>query len=349
MSFLDVYGVGGINTLDDAGVPITTLPPPKGSDLRIRVLTWNMGENRRTAKQWKKELNEKELNKSWEVLLDTDSFDLLILALQEDNRGLTYGRFPDQVREKLGSGWVAKKIASSGPPDGLHKPFTVKLYVYYRPKDLPGVWFDQAAVCFKRVLVYCSKATVGIAINVPSKGQIIAMSSHFPVKTDQADMGYEKRVAAIKTSLQKVFGKLRDDKARNTVALWAGDMNFRRNTPTTPNGVKIDEQLAVAMQEGHFKVENEKGFEEHTLSFPPTCKLHACKGECLACRSESDDKRIEECFDHHREPSHCDRVLFFVDGENVTLAPKEYKSYSNSSAVMASDHNLVWADFALKW
>ena len=106
-------------------------------------------------------------------------------------------------------------------------------------------------------------------------------------------------------------------------------------------------------------------FSEQQITFPPTCKIHTCNnGQCPICRGHTDDdsnfysdpeyngvvgENILECYNDKRYPSHCDRILYYAIGENVAIIPKTYKSFSQANAVQNSDHNLVWADFDVKF
>lgn len=322
--------------------------------MRVRVITWNMGDNKRSEYEWMAEVS-----KSWALTsvegacdapLSKHCFDVLAITVQEDFKGRKFGRFPEAVAAFLGNEFESHSSIVDGPPDLLNRPFSVKQYVYINRQYAAerGIKFEHAGLCLQKKAGMCSKGTAGVAMNIPNHGQIIFMGSHFPVKVDQLNMGYEKRVGAIQNSLSDVFAKLADPKV-DSVAIWAGDMNFRRNTPADSDDA-VPDQLNYAMTQGVFSV-NGKSFAEQPLEFPPTCKLHSCKkNDCPVCRDATDDKVIEQCYDDHRTPSHCDRVLFFtsaVTPKGVTVLPKLYKAWANSDSVKTSDHNLVWADFEI--
>lgn len=321
--------------------------------MRIRFITWNMGDNRKTREEWLLEFG-----KSWKNLLDPreipdkagseepTKYDMLVLSVQEDHRNDSkMGQFAEAVSDFITAIEPTTRIQSSvvnGPPDVFKRPFSVKLYVFLINGEAT---FKTAGICFKKTLGYCSKGTAGISVDTPN-GQIVLMGSHFPVSVKEADLGFEKRVAAIRTSLRKVFHRLLNPSAKNVVALWGGDMNFRRAMPVSnvKGAGNVEDQLNVARDQGTFE-----GFDEAALQFPPTCKLHACsKTHCPDCRTRTDDRLIEECYETSRKPSHCDRILFYVSGEGVDLVPIEYRSWAQGS-VRYSDHNLVWADFVLNW
>jgi hypothetical protein len=316
-----------------------------------------MGKTRKTKEEWVSEMQ-----KTWALATNGNCsakkpiskwcFDVLAVTVQEDFRGSKYGQFPDAIGIFLGPDeWEIHSSVVKGPPDILNRPFTVKMYVYVNKASMvPGTTFTTAGLCLqKQIKMFCSKGTAGVAMNVPNKGQVILMGSHFPIKTDQTDMG-----VAIRKSINGVFNRLRSPQSPNVVAIWGGDMNFRRNTAVTTSAnqtIWVNDQLNYARNQGAFNVNAQQRFEEQPILFPPTCKLHACiKNDCPVCRLETDrsDAAKEECYDKTRTPSHCDRILFFVSGQNVTLQPKGYKSWADGS-IKFSDHNLVWADFDLHW
>ncbi len=330
--------------------------------MKIRFVTWNMGDNKKTEDEWLSEIS-----KSWSLTTATNEteekcdlpfskwcFDMLVVTVQEDYRG---GRFLDSVSRFLGPEWVVQKSVVNGPPDFLKQPFSVKLYVYAKRNILPdGTQFNTASVCFKRALTFCSKGTAGVSVEIPGKGQIILMGSHFPVEPKKLDMGYQARVEAIQSSLKGVFSSLRNPDAPKVVAIWGGDMNFRRDTVV--GNVLVDDQLKVAQEQSAFNVTSSSRFQErrnaeNELEFPPTCKLHACKhNNCPVCRDRTDDETLEACYEDTRKPSHCDRIMFYVDsvdGSSVNLNPQQYRSWASGPGIQISDHNLVWADFELNW
>lgn len=333
--------------------------------VKIRMITWNMGLNKKTKTEWKAELDQVwalgEGCSTSPVRPNTNAetcFDLLVVVTQEDWRGKNHGGFVNAIHENLISSgdtsWVSQCEVVLGPPDVFNQPFTVRLCCFYRNQPgqpFYGAQLQKAQVCHKKVLkAFCSKGTAGIALNVPNAGQLILMGSHFPVSPKQASMGYEARVQAIQKSLAAVFGRLRTSfpDAPNVVAMWAGDMNFRRDTPTDENTPSAPEdQLTYAIERGEVGP-----FVELPLQFPPTCKIHACTDQvCSECqeRARTTEEAIEACYDTKRTPSHCDRVLFYVEGQNVSLEPRSYQAWANSPGVFSSDHNLVWADFNLQW
>ena len=291
--------------------------------MKIRMITWNMGTNKNTEAQWKQEINqmwlkiiddtgdcdEHPLTLSSSSSTNKECFDVLIIALQEDWMG-EYGKFAQSVGEILNATtatatatgkWKWQKVESKGPPNFLKKPFAVKLFVYYRENGpLEYATFDYESICFKKTLTFCTKATVGMSIYIPEKKtQLIIMGSHLPVSTKNVDMGYSKRSSAVQKSIEQVYKNLQKKfpNLRNVASLWGGDMNYRRNTPVTQSGQSVEEQLTYALQQDNIFRVGETGsaerFQEHIVSFPPTCKLKHCKkGECPVCRQETDKKDL---------------------------------------------------------
>lgn len=309
--------------------------------LKLRFATWNMGDSNQNKQQWMNELSTKE---EWRNLFDPNAADVIVLCTQEDHRADT---LPEALVSSLLSGFNVETSVVKGPLDVLKKPFTVKLFVFTRP-GLDVRSTNEAHVCFQKQLTFCSKGTAGVALNFAGGNQLLLLGSHFPIAPKEADLGYQRRIRAIDNSLRSVFNALFDPNARNVVAFWGGDMNFRRNTPTSGDETTVEDQLSFAL--ARESVFDDRKFMEAELMFPPTCKFHACnKKDCPTCRSRSDDEYIEKCYDKHREPSHCDRILFYTQGESVNIVPVTYKSWvgTSKSSIEISDHNLVYADFEI--
>lgn len=310
--------------------------------LKLRFVTWNMGDNNKNKLQW---INEVSTQQQWSDLFDSNAADVIVLSTQEDHRAES---LPEALASSLMSGWAVHTSVVKGPIDLLKKPFTVKLFVFTRP-GVHDYTVSEAHVCFQKQLTFCSKGTAGIALNFAGAGaELLLMGSHFPIAPKEADLGYQRRIRAIDSSLRFVFDQLHDPNVANVAAFWGGDMNFRRNTPV--GQVVVDDQLSHALASE--SVFDNRKFVEAELMFPPTCKFHACnKKDCPVCRSRSDEEYIEKCYDTHREPSHCDRILFYTEGESVDISPTTYKSWVGGSniSVEISDHNLVYADFVIEF
>lgn len=178
--------------------------------LKLRFITWNMGDSKKSLQQWEKELQTTE---EWRTLFDTtNGADVIVLSTQEDHRAAS---LPEAVAKTLLVDWMVHTSVVKGPLDVLNKPFTIKLFVFVRP-DAPAHTVDEASVCFQKQLTFCSKGTAGIALTFGTN-QIVLMGSHFPIKPKEADLGYQRRIQAINTSLRSVFDRLHDDEAENVV------------------------------------------------------------------------------------------------------------------------------------
>lgn len=352
--------------------------------LKIRMITWNMEG---TSNKRKKDYWMSELKQFWSKIGDCSSnpigkigsdqkqcFDVLLVNVQEDWRTTgSFGNFSEAIKDVLNEGesseyWEMKKIEMEAGPDLINKPFSVKLYMFYKYNHaniLADAKFSFAKTCLKEKMRICSKATVGISMYIPkTKTLLLAMGSHLPVATKNEDMGYSKRVVAVKKSIDEVFKKLLNEvKSKNpitsVVSLWSGDMNYRRKTIVSPGNV-VDDQLYHALNTDKIynvdalNLGTPTSFKEQIITFPPTCKLHSCNDQvCDRCRQQKnwDNNTSMTCYhtegDKKREPSHCDRILFYAQG-NAEIIPTLYKSWSGAQTVQASDHNLVYADFTLK-
>lgn len=321
--------------------------------LRVKVLSWNLGDNRLTQDLWTQEIQ-----KSWQIITMRD-YDILGICLQEDSRG-KFGKFGEAVADVLKDEFTMVSNSVEGPPELTKKAFSVRAFIYTRknnkdvfPSASPTVRKND--VCLNRA-VYCTKATAGVSIisNTPT-GEIMQftlMSSHLPIDTSTKDLGYQARLKAIETSMKDVYDKLEDTTITKRLAVWAGDLNFRDNTPVTPTGKPFSDQLTYAIST--HKEEYFRDFIAPAVDFPPTCKLVTCdKKTCPRCRVNSGEVFSKSCYDTHggsgklaeREPSHCDRILYRPDG--VTGEVAEYKSWGDSKAVASSDHNLVYATFVI--
>lgn len=317
----------------------------KTSPFVVRTITWNMGENRLSEKEWGRALQN-----DWQIILD-QQYDILLLCLQEDWNG-PMGKFGNAVQTLIGFGYNVYQVSSRGPPDATGKHFAVKLFAFCKKGRFPNLVATEGAVksesmCLtKKLGVFCSKATVGLSLMVDRNVQLIAMASHLPIRTDQPSLGYTERVWAVRESLDGVYTKLVDRKVKNLVAFWAGDMNFRANTPSDEQGGIVADQLAYAMSKGIFKGFTEVG----KVTFPPTCKLQTCKKDsCPRCRAKSGEEHSSSCYQTEtahgpRPESYCDRILVYNEGYNVAVKTISYKSCSSAKEVQNSDHNLVYAN-----
>jgi len=331
----------------------------KGS-LRVKILTWNMGDAKLTQDEW-----QKELIRSWEIISKRD-FDILGICLQEDSAG-SYGKFGQTVEAALADAYVSVSNAVIGPPTvGKIGSFAVKAFLFI--KKARNIQYDiaKADTCLSRT-VFCTKSTVGISLvtrkDASNAGfQFILMSAHLPVDTSQDDFGYSERIKAVDKSFRRVYEKLVDQGVQQRVSVFAGDFNFRDNTPITERGVPVRDQLAYAMSDISGDKRTFRSFVEADVTkFPPTYKLRtSVDGVVPKCRETSDSNYDPSCYIQQtgktrrrgffgkkreviEEPSHTDRILY--RGDNIQFKLLSYKSWGRDDAISASSHNLVYADF----
>lgn len=320
-------------------------PTMNSTKLRIKILTWNMGDNKKKQDDWLDEIK-----KSWSIITAKD-YDVLGLSLQEDWKG-TYGKMGEAVGQYLDGEFTMVSHAVEGPPDLTKLSFSVRAFLYFRKSIFPTHQVRKNDVCLKRT-VFCSKGTAGLSIIAPAPNnqilQIILMSSHLPIDTKKVDLGYEERIKAVAQTFQEVYDNIVDETVQQRVAFWAGDLNFRADTPTRPGGNPTPDQLdyAVSVRPASFFRE----FIEPAVEFPPTCKMKSCdKLGCPACRNRSGSTYMHTCYvdetkSGHREPSHCDRILYRSDGVDGEIV--EYKSWGSGGSVVVSDHNVVLSTFEI--
>ncbi len=332
--------------------------------LKVKIITWNMGDAKLTRDEW-----QKELIRSWEIISKRD-FDILGICLQEDSTG-SYGKFGETVADALADEYTWASNSAMGPPTvGKTGSFAVKAHLFIKKSKNIQYKVTKADTCLSRT-VFCTKITVGISLQTPGF-QFILMSAHLPVDSSRDDLGYAERVKAVNQSFSKVYdklvGKMVDSGATQRISIFAGDFNFRDNTPITQRGTPVKDQLAYAMSDNSGDKSVFRGFTESDVTkFPPTYKLRTCVGNnCPACRQESDSKFDPTCYQYQQfkrtaprlgavfrgrnvsknevteEPSHVDRILYRVD--NLQAKLNSYKSWGKSEAVQHSSHNLVYAD-----
>lgn len=311
-------------------------------EFTVKVITLNLGENKLTQDKWYAELAT-----SWDLVTKKD-YDILGVCLQEDWNG-NYGHFGNAIAAYLVNEFTVLSEVVEGPPDITQKHFSVKAFLFLRTSKFPNYQSNKHKICLNTKLGFCSKGTAGVSfilqnISTNEPFEFILMSSHFPIDTKVADLGYDKRLEAINTSFYGVYDKLSRNDISKKVSIWAGDLNFRDDTPVS-SGVIVPDQLAFAGRSGVFR-----GFQEVTPMFPATCKLETCHGnDCPVCRSQPGNPNCYKTKTKKgiRNPSHCDRILYKVEG-NVKLIAGDYKSWGEkSNAVQHSDHNLVYGKFTI--
>lgn len=314
--------------------------------LRVRVVTWNMGDSKYEVDEWKTDLQQ-----HWSFITQKD-FDVLAVCLQEDARG-KLGKLGDTIGALLQPEFTMVSNSVEGPPDVSKQHFSVRAYLYLRKTIFVNCSTRKNDVCLKRT-VFCTKGTAGVSVICPRPGnivQIILLSSHLPVNTSVEDLGYEERITAVRKSMESVYDALVDSSVPKRLAFWAGDLNFRNDTPVKPGGVPFNQlEYAISVRPPAFWRE----FLEPEVEFPPTCKLAVCTdNQCPVCRSRSDKEFTPTCYDKdgqaargkvkERQPSHCDRIFYRADGVEGEVV--EYRSWAESIRVGHSDHNLVLATF----
>lgn len=284
------------------------------SPFRVRVITWNMGDNKKDQLAWAGELR-----KDWELITKKD-YEILFLTVQEDRAKNAFG---DAVLGAIGKDYDLIRESTWVP--GLK--FSIKGYVFTHRTLKPFISQTKTEkTCLQTV---CTKSTVGISLVLGEQMQFIFMGSHFPINTKKEDLGFDERVKAGQKSLLKVFNQLRQPNKPRFAAFWAGDLNFRGTA-----------QLSRARTLGSLG-----DFKEEPINFPPTCKMsNNNKGTCD--RKKSDTNRLPGCYDTKREPSWCDRILY--NSSSDTIVPLEYNSYADAAAIQESDHNLVYANYKIK-
>lgn len=317
-----------------------------GLSIRVKILTWNMGDNRKKKEEWADEIK-----KSWSIITIKD-YDVLGLCLQEDNRG-QYGKMADAVAEYLQSEFVAVNHAVEGPPEISKLGFSVRAFLYLRRSMFTNYSVRRNDICLKRT-VFCSKATAAVSVIAPLDGhvvQIILMSSHLPFDPKRDDLGYPERIKAVGQTFSEVYDNIVDESVSERVAFWAGDLNFRNDAPINAGGNPMKDQLdyTFSVRPPQFF----RDFVEPEVEFPPTCKMVTCdRGTCPACRNRSNERYDHTCYAQEvddgikRTPSHCDRILYRADGVEGEIV--EYKSWGRAQATQISDHNLVLATFVIQ-
>lgn len=348
-------------------IPVPMTKKPK---LKIRMITWNMGDNKNTASGWMENLRELFERTAGETCVSKpfhrECFDILVVALQEDystENQYGYGKIGDMILDLLNEDltgtqnkkWNMTSYETIGSPT---EPYTVKLLIYIKTEYV-SISINKEKICLKGIDIWnkgvCTKGTVGIALS-NKKNKIVFMNSHLQMNRKSKSFGYNARVDGMISSIKNVLSKLDTDR-KNLVVLWAGDMNFRKNMSIYDNNESfvVDEQLKHALDSNTAISYKDNKFQEQPILFPETCKLKYCNDKgCPNCRINTDSKFDNTCYvtdeideKLNRKPSYCDRILYLVDGEDMKLQPTKYMSFSKSKVIARSDHNLVWADFVL--
>lgn len=308
--------------------------------LRVKIITWNLGDNRLTQDEWLSEIK-----KSWSIIMVRD-YDVLGVCLQEDWRG-AYGKLADAIALILKDEFIVASDSVEGPPEITKLSFSVRAYLYLRKKIFINPIIKTQDTCLSRA-VYCTKSSAGVSTIIPMPGgkiiQITLISSHLPINNKKDDLGYAERVVAVKKTFDEVYDKLVDTTVPMRLAFWGGDLNFRDNTPIQAGGPPMKDQLLYLFSVRPSSFFRE--FEEPAVEFPPTCKMVSCdKKNCPVCRNRSGTTLNPTCYVEEgkhgvaRVPSHCDRILYRSDGVDGEIV--NYTSWGGSRAIQGSDHNLV--------
>lgn len=269
--------------------------------LDVRVITWNLGDAAKKVKNWRKYLSE------WDPITKAD-YDVLCFTVQEAPNSLGVGKHVSKI---LQNDYRWYYTINYGPPNVVKKPFSVQTHVYVR-RSLGRVTVLRDSVTHQGVPIYMNTKSSALLTLEFDNSRLVFIGSHLPVKPKADDMGFESRVSAV-TDIERTVGKMPTD--RPTAIFWAGDLNFRANTPA--DGVHRKDQLTYWLSTSDTK------FQEEPIRFDPTCKL------MTGAVRKHDPARI---------PSHCDRVLYQAHG--LRVVPSEYSSYRGSGIEM-SDHDAV--------
>ena len=334
------------------------------NNIKIRMISWNMGENKKTLKEWINELNQ------WEIINNIkNKYDIIIVGLQENWNG-QYGKFNKALHTILNE-YVHLENKTRGPPDIINKPFAVQLNVYIKPKLLPQsfTYYQKKSICIKPTFFFfCRKATVGISIIINNDTQLILMTSHLPFNYRLDDFGYNERTDAIDKSIQNVLNPLlytqKDNlMIKNRIILWSGDLNFRRIDINDSSNYELKDKMIQTREHDQLTYLLKtnsllNNFNETLVNFPPSCKVSPCSNDqCSLCRLQNTgqigSKLVnKDCYltntkKGKRIPSHCDRILWKSMPPNVLQSTGLYTTWANSISVRESDHNLIYEDFIL--
>jgi hypothetical protein len=344
--------------LSNAG--LTTAASTLGDALRIRVITFNLGDNEKTQDQWLDEL------KTWKELNRFD-YDILGFALQEDFANfLAYGHLMQALTMFLSQNGFKLAVSDSTNPLKFNEPFAVKAALFIRSSIFdrsfiaPTAYIAKKSICLGSWLrrLACTKASVGVSIRLgaPYMLHLTLIGSHMPIETKKEDLGYEARISAMNQTVNSVVNKLvtpSSNSNMDTLLIWTGDLNFRKD-------LQRNDQLTKALEASSGFGMGLKENVELLASINPTCKLVSCHGgqQCPNCR-QNPQTADAACFDaggKHgkapkvpRVPSNCDRVLYRFwprDNNDQRLSAKKYAAFVEN-AVLQSDHNAVKADFEL--
>lgn len=157
--------------------------------------------------------------------------------------------------------------------------------------------FTQAASAIrKNMFDQSNKGVVWIKL-VLDTFSLLLVNMHLPVDPSRSDYGNEYRTKCFKESLESLSHHIDE----NTLLIVGGDLNFR---------VQGKDQLTTLL-------------ETYTLQDKPLYDLTGPEPTCKFTKKCSVGKR---CFDTHRTPSRCDRMLsnkpLVVTSKSIILDPE---------------------------
>lgn len=286
----------------------------KGSDLCIRMVTWNM--------------NGKVSYEELEVLVGTNRrFNLLVIGLQEAPR------------------CKIKRLLQSALDDThnlLGESIMQSLHLYiFGPKNseffTKELKVDRQSLGGLGGLIRRKKGAVAISINF--KGiQMVFISCHLSAH----EHNVEKRNSQCRHLSHSLFSEDRNTYERAAqITVWLGDLNYRiQGIDTNParNLIHNDLHGQLLTSKDQLLQEAERGqvFEgycEGTLAFKPTYKYN------VGSSNYDTSYKI-------RVPSWTDRILFKVeDSGNIDATLHSYDSMDN---IDSSDHKPVKAHLCVK-
>lgn len=303
----------------------TQLHTQSKSSIRIRIITWNMGSNKKTLDEWNTDINTK-----WNIITNKTDYDVLVVNVQENHEeNSKFGKFGDAIAQVLHDSHLYQKKYQNPLINKLGN-FTVSMYVFI-PIALKPKTKKSDTLCLSTP--HCTKSSVFIEINI---GQIpfIFIGSHLPVSgKNKLDYGLDKRNKA----RQKVINKIKQfPEYTKSVIIWSGDMNYRH--------VGNKDQLTTILSKQNPSTDPVK-FSEEEIKFDYTCKLKRCQSTETSCtlKRTPHNARSDDAFESNRDHSHCDRIIYYKPA-NVNFNVKDYTNWTNKTSVMGSDHDVVYMD-----
>ena len=287
------------------------------SELKIKIITWNIGKSIKEIKSWNDELQK------W-TIINEDS-DIIFITIQEASKEVGSKGFPNALKNKL------KNYTIYFEGEGTIMPgqdFYVYGYLCVKnslikqieippvPNNIPDKTID--AVCIRKKGA-CTKPTLGFGIKISGK-KLVFICSHLPVDTtdkEYGSFGYNDRVQAMKTIQKEVIDDVSNSIGNNIDNIfWAGDLNFR---------VQIDESGKPTFEQLDQLVSKHEvllNFKEHTKNnIKKTCRYLEYDGKSDYSQFVL-NRQNGHSYDPKRTPSYCDRILY-----KGNFTPKQYYSW----------------------